>query len=464
MLLILFLNGTFLQAAPAALSATAPEKKYNRVYVIPVNGEISDPLFYFIRRSLKEAEREGTDLIVIHMDTYGGSLKACVEIMKALEKTKSPTVTYIDQNAGSAGALIAVATQKIYMAPVGAIGASAPVSGSGEDVGETMKDKTVSYFSGYARSAAERNGYNKDIAQAFIDKNHEVIIDGEKIHKPGSVLTLSSQEAIRKIGKEGKPVLASGTYESLEALLKDKAPGAEIRKMEPTGAETTAFWINAISPLLFLGIIVGFYIEFKTPGFGLPGIIAIMCLIVYFIGLFIAGLSGYEPMLVFVIGLALVMVELFLLPGHIIPGLAGVILMLGSLLYAGVDRFPSDPKIPSLEQFKPPLTDMGIGLAGALLIIALIARFLPNTPLYGALVQAGPTSSTPPPPERLSRLEPGQRALTESPLRPAGKARFGEQLIDVMTQGEMIAKNTEVEIVRIEGSKITVKAVTPSKT
>jgi membrane-bound serine protease (ClpP class) len=124
------------------------------VVVVPLKGEISEAQFFFLRRALKSAESTNASAVIIDMDTYGGLLKAAVEMQDALQKCPIPTVTYINTNAGSAGALVALSTKRIYMAPVSAIGAAAPVSSGGEDLSETMNGKVISYFSGYFRSAA----------------------------------------------------------------------------------------------------------------------------------------------------------------------------------------------------------------------------------------------------------------------------------------------------------------------
>ena len=345
------------------------------------------------------------------------------------------------------------------MAPVGVIGASAVVSVTGEDLPKTMEDKVTSGFSAYARSIAAQNGYNPDIAAAFMDKNRDVVIDGQIIHKSGSVLSFSSQEAIRKIGRDQRPILASGIEEDLGRLIKKIAPNAVVHEMSPTGAETLAFWINAIAPLLILGGLVSFYIEFKTPGFGLPGIIGIACFTIFFIGMFAAGLSGYEPLTVFMIGVALVAVELFILPGHIVPGLAGVILMIGSIIYAGIDKFPDDPIIPSPDKLIPPLMDLGIGVVGSLIVISLIARYLPKTSVYDVLVLTGPKTSAPPIDGTIAEIREGDEGVAETNLRPAGKARFGTKLVDVVTQGEMIRAGQPVKVVLREGVRVVVQEV-----
>ena len=179
--------------------------------MIPLTGEVTEAQFFFLRRILKNSEAADASALIIDMDTYGGSLKAAVEMLGALMKSTIPTLTYVNTNAGSAGALIALSTKRVYMAPVSAIGAAAPISGGGEDLQETINAKVVSYFSGYFRSAAERNGYNPELAEAFINKEKEVKIGDKVINPKGTLLTLSAQEAVKEY--DGKPLLARASLQ-----------------------------------------------------------------------------------------------------------------------------------------------------------------------------------------------------------------------------------------------------------
>ena len=150
--------------------------------VVPLNGEISPSLFLFLRRVEKAAENAGAAAIIFEMNTYGGQLDSAEKITGVLNHATIPTYTYINSNAGSAGALIALATKHIFMAPVSAIGAAAPVLPTGEDLPATEKDKTVSYWSALIRSSAIRNGHNPDIGEAFINKDKEVKIGDRIVH------------------------------------------------------------------------------------------------------------------------------------------------------------------------------------------------------------------------------------------------------------------------------------------
>src|SRR5437588_4469204 len=146
------------------------------------------------------------------MNNYGGRLDTATDIVNAVNQTKIPTYTFINTNAGSAGSLIALATQHIYMAPVSAIGAATPILSTGEDLPATVKEKTISYWSAMLRSTAAKSGHNPDIAEAFMNKDKEVKIGGRVVHGKGAVLTLNAQEAIEK--RDGKPLLADGVADS----------------------------------------------------------------------------------------------------------------------------------------------------------------------------------------------------------------------------------------------------------
>ncbi|MGV3531501.1 MAG: NfeD family protein, partial [Chthoniobacteraceae bacterium] len=239
------------------------------VYIIPLEGTVSSAQFFFLRRALKDAEQAGASAFIIDMDTPGGAVDAAMDNMDALLKTKVPTYTYINPRALSAGALISLATKKIYMAPSSVIGAAAPVLSTGDDAPKTMNDKTVSALSAIARAAAQENGHNPELADAFIWKEKEMKIGDVVIDRPDGLLTLSAQEAVRVF--DGKPLLATAVVPTIEALLEHAKLSGEVRRIEPTGFERMAFWLTTLAPLLLMGGVIGAYIEFKTPGFGLPG-------------------------------------------------------------------------------------------------------------------------------------------------------------------------------------------------
>src|ERR1043166_3649798 len=327
------------------------------VAVVPVHGEVSPSLLTFLRRAVKTAESNDASAIVFDMNTYGGRLDTATEIVNALNQIKIPTYTFINTNAGSAGALIVIATQHIYMAQVSAIGAAAPILSTGEDLPATAKEKTISYWSALVRGSAIKNSHNADLAEAFMNKEKEVKIGDRVVHPKGAVLTLNAQEATEKIN--GKPLLAEGIVDSIADLTKKAGLKGNIARIEPTGFEQLAFWITELAPLLLLGGILGAYLEFKIPGVTWPGVISAICFALFFLGHYLAGLAGWEVVALFTLGLALVLIEiLFFAHSTIVFGVLGVFLMLASLLWTMVDRYPSQNFFPTGKMLAMPLLNL----------------------------------------------------------------------------------------------------------
>ena len=425
---------------------------------MPLKTEVSSAQFYFLRRALKEAERQGASAFVIDMETYGGDVKAAIDSMDALLKTGVPTFTYINPRAISAGALIALATKQIYMSPTGVIGAAAPVTGGGEDLPKTMTDKTVSALSAMARAAAAKNGHRPELADAFISKEKEVKIGEVVIDKADSLLTLSGPEAVKVY--EGKPLLAAGLADSLEEVLKKAGLTGPVKHIEPSGFEQAAFWITSLAPLFLLGGIIGAYLEFKTPGFGLPGLLSLVCFGLFFTGHYVAGLAGWEMGVIFAVGVLLVIGELFLHPGTIIPGLVGALLIAGALLWAMIDRYPGEPFLPTSEALARPLINLGIAFILAVILGYWLASFLPQTSLYQHIVLGTAVGGSPISISTVARpVQLGLSGTAQTTLRPAGKAEFEGQVLDVVTQGDYIDPGTSIRVVGVDGLRVIVERV-----
>lgn len=446
-----------------AASAAVEVIPANAVVVIPVRGPVSDAQFFFIRRVVKQADAAGADAIILDMDTPGGALSATEKITQTLLKARTPVYSFVNTNAASAGALIALATRKVFMAPVSAIGAAAPVMGSGQEIGETMNAKVVSYYSGYFRSVAAQHGHNPELVDAFMNLDKEVRIGDRMLNPKGAILTLSAQEAVEEI--DGRPVLASGIVASVGELA-DKLGYREdaIVRVEPSGFEQIAQWITMLAPMFLLGGIIGAYLEFKTPGFGVPGLLSGLCFLIFFAGHYVAGLTGFEVVAVFIFGLLLVVVELLFFPGLVVLASLGTVLMLGALFFAMVDYYPAQPVQFSPELFVGPLLNLGIAVALAVVAAALLARFLPEMPFFRRFVlstsqAAGPSLSTRLPSLYENSVSVGDHGIARSMLRPAGRAAFGAALVDVVTDGGFVAPGTPVRVLRIEGTTIVVEEI-----
>jgi len=447
---------------PAAEIHAASKK----VYILPIREDIMPPLVYLVRRGVKEAMEAKADLLVLDMKTNGGRVDTTREIISILDQFPGDTLTYVNKDAFSAGAFISVATKRIYMAPGSVIGAAAPVmlspGGEGiEKVPDTYEKKMTSAVRAMVRTSAEKNGYNIAVVEAMIDKTKGLTIEGQVIAKEGEILTLTNTEAEKEYGTPPKPLLSSGTFESLDALLRQLGyGGAERHNINPTGVERVATWLNAISPLLLLIGVIGIYLEFKMPGVALPGIIGVTAFALYFFGGYIAGLSGLEWILVFALGLALVVVEIFVYPGTIAIGLIGAALMLIALIMAMVDIYPGMPSVPSLPQLRLPIEQILIAMAGGAAAILILSRFLPQTSVYRKIIsQSASGMKTEAAIEKQKASRQGQTGVTISPLRPGGKARFGDEILDVISQGDMIDRGTRVRIVGYSGSEALVELV-----
>lgn len=446
---------------PGRSFAAGPEG----VYIIPIEGEVEKGLTWLIRRGIREAEENDARAIVLRMNTNGGTADATQDIMEILSRTKIDTYTYVDIRAFSAGAYIAVATKHIYMAPGSMIGAATPIAavpGMGPvQMDENVAEKMTSAFRAMIASTAEVNGHPVEVVEAMVDRDVEI----PGVIEKGKLLTLTNKKA------ESKEVgLSEGTMENMEELLESTgladAPRVEI---ETTPAEKLARFITSsmVTMLLLLGGLAGLYFEIKTPGFGLPGIAGIILLALFFFGHYVAGLAGYEEVALFAVGAVLLFIELFITPGFGLLGAAGIILVFTSLI-ASMGKGPIfSPETVLSRNYLPGLLNFGGALLGLLLIVLLTYRFVlaKSSPLYGKFVltaeekrEAGFESSE----SDLNHLR-NRRGKTLTKLRPAGKAVIDGKTFDVVSRGEFIEANEEIEIIEIKGSRIVAKKIVKSR-
>ena len=450
-----------------------------KVYVVPVRDDIMPPILYVIRRGVKDAMEAEADCLIFDMETNGGRVDITEDIFDIIGKFRGETVTYVNKDAYSAGAFIAVATQKIYMAPQSVIGAAAPImmgpTGGVSEMPSTMEVKINSAIRAKIRTQAEKNGYAVDVIEAMVDKTKKLERDKKIICQEGDILTLTNLEAEAKYGDAKTPLLSSGTVESIDSLINELGyAGAQRVDIQPLGAEELGTWINAISPLLLLIGIIGLYIEFKTPGFGVFGAIGIAALVVYFFGGYVSGLAGIEWVAVFVLGVVLVAVELFWFSGTLIIGMVGVVCMLVALVMGMTDIYPNMPWFPTgegkgdsmpqvegidfaLPDFSKPIRDLMIAFVLSIPVIWALAKYLPQTAFFARFASeaaSGVESVAALAAEVDSRL--GQVGEATTPLHPGGKAMFGDDMCTVVTQGEMIAVGAQVKVIGHRGSDLLV--------
>ena len=376
-------SGGFAQTEKPVTKA-APAK----VVVIPIRDQIAKPELYILRRGLKEAIEQKVDTIVLDMETPGGELNVTFEMLKALEKFPGKTVTYVNREAMSAGAFIAAGTHEIYFAQGAVIGAAAPVLSDGSDIGETMRGKLVSYLKARMRAISEGKGYRGEVISAMIDMDYEFKI-GDQIIKPkGELLSLTAREAMKLYGDPPQPLLGNGIADNLDALLNQihGAGNYTVTRLEVTWSEKLAQYLTGLTPILMGLGLVCMFIEFKTPGFGIFGIAGLTILGIVFFSQFVAGLSGHEPVLFFLLGVTLVMIELFVLPGVMVLAVSGAALMLGSLVWAMTDLWPGEPIPLSGGFFVRPLLNMMAGVFLAVVLFIALLKFLPQGGLWGNMV------------------------------------------------------------------------------
>ena len=405
-----------------------------KVVVIPVRAQIASPELFILRRGLKEAIEQKVDTIVLDMETPGGALDVTFDMLKALEKFPGKTITYVNTEAISAGALIAAGTDEIHFAPGAVIGAAAPVLATGGEIDDTMRQKIVSYLRARVRAISEGKGYRGDVISAMIDTDYELKIGDEVIKPKGELLSLTAAEAMKEYGDPPQRLLGAGISTSLTELL-DGLHGAgnySVVKLEVTWSEKLAQYLTAITPIL-LGLgMLGLFIEFKTPGFGIFGIAGITLMATVFFAQYAAGLSGHEPMLFFLLGLILVAIDLFFLPGTMALALVGITVMLGSLVWSMADLWPTEKIEFSSDVFVRPLANVLIGIVLAVVMFLAILRFLPRGGLWGRMVLDASVGGEPGGMRAIGetgfRVETasliGRTGVSATPLYPSGQVEI----------------------------------------
>ncbi|MBK8856419.1 MAG: hypothetical protein IPN11_01650 [Opitutaceae bacterium] len=450
-------------AAPAAKSADPVARK--QVVVIPIREQIAKPILYILRRGLKEAIEQKADLVVLDMKTPGGALDVTFEIMEALDKFPGQTITYVNTEAISAGAFISAITDEIYFTPDGIIGAAAPVLATGGEIDKSMKMKIVSYLKARVRAISEGKGYRGQVISAMIDEDYELKIGDTVIKAKGELLSLTASEASKTYGDPAQPLLAAGIAKDMTELLTAKfgADGFTVKSLEVTWSEQLAVWLNAISPIL-LGLgLLALFIEFKTPGFGIFGISGIILLTVVFLGNFVAGFSGHEPMLVFALGVLFVAIEIFFLPGTVVMALIGIMLMLGSLLWSMADIWPNEPLEFSGDLLLVPAQNLLLGLAFAVALFVIVARFLPKGWIWNRLAVGGAVQGSGVAPAVVQELQSlvGREGVAATSLFPSGQVEIDGRRLEARLEVGFAEAGSRVRVVRHTEFNLTVEVIKP---
>ena len=439
-----------------------------KVVVIPVGKEdlINPARFEFMSRTLKRATEQRAEAVIFNLDTPGGlAWDTATLIMQDLQKLGCPSAAYVNPRAISAGALIAIGTDSIYMSPSSSIGAATPINSGGQELGDAERAKMNSAFMAMARSAAMAKGHNPQVVDAMIDKDVGLKIGDVQIVPKGQIASFTQAEATAVYN--GKPLLAKAIVNDLEALVKLEGYKGELVVAEPPGFELIAIWITQYAAILLLIGIAAGYIEMQSPGLGIPAIISAIAFGLFFFGHYIAGsLVGYETVVVFIIGVALIVVELFVFPGHIVPGLLGLLCLFGALIYtmAGWDiTVPEGETFPvRFADYSRALFNIGIAFGGALVLILLLMRFFPTSGPFKWLVLKSTVGGEQAAIEghgqsKASTISAGSAGVTRSAMRPYGHVDFDGLQLEAMVEGDYLAPGTQVKVRAVQGGKVIVE-------
>jgi len=434
-----------------------------QVYRVPITDAISKPNLFILRRALKQAIDRGVHAIILDMDTPGGRLDVTLDMMELLTRFDGETITYVNKDAISAGAYIAMATDSIYFAPNGVMGAAAVVAATGAEIDESLKAKINSYLLARMRSYTERFPYRAEVIRAMADLDYELKIDDRVLKAPGELLSLTATEALERFGAPPRPLLADGIAGDLEDLLAQRygEGRTELHTFAISWSEEAAKYLDSIAPILLgLGLLL-LFIEFKTPGFGLFGILGLALVAIVFASNYMAGLAGFEAILFFLLGLALIVVDIFLFPGTFIFLILGILLILGSILWSLSDIWPApDGDGPGGITFTvdaqalwQALYEMLGAFAVAAVGLVLIWRFLPKTTVYGRLVHA--TAGAMPDPVMAGGSQvpgagelpaQGSTGVVTNTLHPLGEVEIGGRRYQATVAIGSLDKGTRVVV------------------
>ena len=440
------------EAEPASDEPKEPLARSGRIKAVTVEitEVIDSPNLFILRRAIKTAIENQAEVLILDINTPGGRVDIMLEMTKALERFAGTTIAYVNDEAISAGAYISFAADEIWYAPGGVIGAAAVVAGSGEEIPETMRQKIDAYILAKMRAVEGDHPHKAKVMQAMMDADYVLRLDGKTIKAKGELLALTAKEAMTEYGNPPTPLFGEGIAQDVETLL-DMRYGAgnwERTNLEITWSEELAKYLKSIGPLLVAFGILAVFIELKTPGFGLFGIAGIGLLGIVFATNYMVGLAGWEPFLVLLLGLLLIALDIFFLPGTFVLGGIGIVLVFGSLVWSLADVWPTvdggftvDPEALMAAMAKTSLSII-LTAVGAVVLI----KILPKTGMMSRLVvetvsmgTAGSSGLMTGSESGVARVEIGARGVVTRPLRPTGEVkiegRLYEARIDIGTLG-----------------------------
>lgn len=424
------------------ISSTILLNAQKKVHIAYIEGDIDLGLAPYISRVVSDAEKDNADAIIFKINTFGGRVDAATQIKDAIIGTDLLTIAFINNRAISAGALIALSCKKIVMVPGSSIGAATVVDQTGGKVGE----KYQSYMRSEMRSTAERNGRRVDIAEGMVDER--IIVPG--LVDSTQLITLTSEEAL-------KYEIADTLMNHLDEVFAyfDLQDAEKIYLTSNWAEDVVRFLNNPImsSILIMIGIF-GLIAEVKSPGWGVPGTAGLIALSLFFGSSYILQLASIIEILMFVVGLGLILVEVFIIPGFGVAGIGGIILILASLFLSLVSQ---DPFL-DWDDVSNAIIQLSVSLLAALVLIFLLAKFLPKSNIFKKFILSeeekateGYTSRT-----NLSELL-GAEGVAVTTLRPAGTAEINGKRVDVVTDSEYIEHGKSIVVTAVEGMRVVVR-------
>ena len=412
-------------------------------FLAEITGEIDPRMAPYISRVVSDAENDGADAIIFRINTFGGRVDAATQIKDAIIGCRLLTIAFINNRAISAGSLIALSCRKICMVPGSSIGAATVVDQSGQK----QSEKYQSFMRSEMRSTAERNGRRTDIVQGMVDEN--ILIPGINDHN--RLITLTSDEA-KKYG-----IADTLVYNLNDCLSAFGLRDAQVIKVNSNWAEDLVGFLNQplISSILIMLGLVGIFAEIKSPGFGFPVIIGVVSLLLFFGSSYILQLASIINIVLFIIGIILLLLEIFVIPGFAITGVIGIILIIGSIFLSLIGN--NLPYWDSTAVSKA-IIQLSASLLFAFILIYILAKFLPKSSAFSRLVLSNEEKadlgfvSYPSVKELI-----GMEGIALTTLRPAGSAEFNGQKYDVVADWEYIPKGNKIKVIRVEGIKVVVK-------
>lgn len=429
------------------LICSAAIAQKSKVMVMEIKEEIDPRMLRYVKLAIQHAEETKADYVIVDMDTYGGVLTDAKEIVDVIMDFKKPIWVFINSDAASAGALISIACDSIYMSPGATIGAATVVEGAG---GEAAPDKYQAYMRGIMRATAEKNGRNPRIAEGMVDER--IVIDS--IKQEGRVITFTTSEAL-KFG------YCEAEVETIEEILKrNNVTSYDLDTFRlGTVEKIIAFALNPfISGLLILVIIGGIYFELQTPGIGFPLFAAVTALILYLIPYYLNGLAEYWEIIALFIGVVLIVAEIFVIPGFGVAGIAGITLTVVSLILIMLNNDFFNFEFVPLGDIVVATTVAFAGLTGGMVVLFVGGSRIMKSKAFQRMAltetqesSKGYTVNTQP------EIMTGKTGTAYTVLRPSGKVMIGEQIFDAFTRGDYVEKGESIIVIEREGVTLKVK-------